>query len=147
MNHWDARFLALAEHVAQWSKDPSTKCGAAVVRGRNEVVSLGYNGPPSGVDDELAIADRDIKLAVTVHAEKNALLKARDDVRGCTIYVWPMPPCAQCAAAIIQAGIRRVVAPRATCEQYERWGKDWELAEMMYKHSGVQLDIDEGEQT
>jgi len=25
---WDARFLKLAEHVSQWSKDPSTKCAA-----------------------------------------------------------------------------------------------------------------------
>lgn len=139
--HWDRRFIDLAKQYAGWSKDPSTKVGAVIVRGRNEQVSQGYNGPPAGIDDALALSCREIKLALTIHAEKNALLRARQDVRGCTLYVWPMPPCAQCAAAIIQAGIRRIVTIEPTEEQYDRWGAHWDLADEMYRHADIDLEM------
>ena len=52
--NWDLRFFGLAEHVAQWSKDPSTKVGAVIVNDLKQVLSLGYNGFPRGCsDDEL----------------------------------------------------------------------------------------------
>ena len=139
---WDARFMGLAAQIAGWSKDPSTSVGCVLVRGKNDVVSIGYNGPPAGVDDHMVERGREVKLAITLHAEKNALLRAREDVRGCTIYVWPMPPCAQCAAAIIQAGIARVVSCEPTADQYDRWGRDWALAEEMYRQTGVVLETE-----
>ena len=46
---WDVRFLKLAHEVASWSKDPSTKVGCVLVKGK-KVVSLGYNGLPMGVE-------------------------------------------------------------------------------------------------
>ena len=48
---WDRRFLALAEHVADWSKDPSTKTGAVIVRPDRTIASMGYNGFPRGMAD------------------------------------------------------------------------------------------------
>ena len=138
---WDMRFLDLAKFYSQWSKDPSTQVGAVIVRGKNEQVSQGYNGPPSGVDDTLTELNRETKLAITLHAEKNALLKARQDVRGCTCYVWPMPPCSQCAAALIQAGISRVVSAKPTQGQISRWGNNFSLAQSMYDQAGVVLEV------
>jgi len=44
---WDNRFLDLCEHVSEWSKDPSTKVGAVITEGIH-IVSIGYNGLPSG---------------------------------------------------------------------------------------------------
>lgn len=140
MNHWDRRFLELAAHVAGWSKDPSTKCGAVIVDDQRRIVSVAYNGFPAGVEDRPEwLTDRSIKYRVVIHAEKNAILFAQRDLRGCTIYVHPMPPCAQCAAAIIQSGIRRVVTRSPTPEQRERWGGDWDLAEAMYRDAGLTL--------
>ena len=111
MNNWDHRFLALAQHVAGWSKDPGTQCGAVITNGRR-IVSVGYNGFAAGVrDHEIRLQDRATKLAMTIHAEENAILEAPRRPEGCTIYVWPLPPCSLCAAKIIQAGIVRVVAP------------------------------------
>ena len=140
ISKWDRRFLSMAEHVAGWSKDPSTRCGAAVADARHRVISMGYNGFPAGVEDsQERLQDRDTKLRMTLHAEMNALLHARQDLSGCTLYVHPMPPCAQCAAAIIQAGIRRIVATMPTAEQEARWGADFALASAMYYESGTWL--------
>ena len=104
IDKWDRRFLELAKTVAGWSKDPSTKVGAVITIG-NRIVSLGYNGFAAGVDDSVErYQDRDFKYAAVLHAEENAMLFARGDIRGCIIYTWPMPPCSRCAAKLIQAG-------------------------------------------
>ena len=39
-NKWHNRFMELAEHVAQWSRDPSTKVGAVIVRPDKSVASV-----------------------------------------------------------------------------------------------------------
>jgi len=110
---WDHRFLRLAEHIAQWSKDPSTKVGAVLTQG-NQVVGIGYNGFPRGVrDTDERYADRDTKYSLVVHAEVNAILMAGDRARGSTLYVWPsfmIPPiCAECCKVAIQAGVAEIV--------------------------------------
>lgn len=135
---WDDYFMALARLTASKSKDPSTRVGAVLVDPQHRVVSLGYNGFPRGLPDDVALLqDREVKLALTLHAETNALLFAGRLTDGCTCYVWPMPPCAQCAAKLIQAGVMRVVAPEPTPEQYDRWGKSLALAEWAYSQAGV----------
>lgn len=137
---WDRRFLAMATHVSAWSKDPSTKCGAIIADQSHRIVSQGYNGFPAGViDSKERLQDRDVKLRMTIHAELNALLHARQNLSGCTLYVHPIPPCAQCAAAIIQSGIRRIVATAPTDAQRNRWGHDLDLANVMYYEAGVWL--------
>jgi dCMP deaminase len=52
MSKWAQRFIQMAEHVSQWSKDPSTRCGAVIVGDDNEVLATGYNGFPRGVEEE-----------------------------------------------------------------------------------------------
>ena len=122
---WDRRMLALAQHIASWSKDPSTKVGAVIADNRRRIISVGYNGFPAGVRD-VALEDRDFKYNRIVHAELNALLFARGSVEGATLYVWPMPPCSRCAGPIIQAGIARVVSPPAEelWEESCRFGRE-----------------------
>ena len=137
---WDDRFLSLAEHIAQWSKDPSTKVGAVIVRPDKTVASMGYNGfPRRVVDDPAALADRPTKYGMVVHAEMNAVVTAREPLHGFTCVVWPFPPCSSCAAVLVQAGIRAVVAPEPTPEQIERWGDSFILMERMFRESGVHL--------
>lgn len=134
MNKWDQRFLGLAAHVAQWSKDPSTKVGAVIVDEKNRVVSLGFNGFPRGVEDK--DMPREQKLLRTIHAEVNALLFARQDVEGCTMYV-THPPCAQCAAKIVQAGIKEVVFILPPSEFITRWEADINAAYDLYAEVNI----------
>ena len=135
---WHKRFIELAHHVAQWSKDDSTKVGAVIVDDSNRVISLGYNGPPRRVNDDYE--NREQKLRRTLHAEVNALAFAHHDVSGCTIYI-THPPCAQCAAQIIQYGIRQVVYPPPRPEFLQRWGVDHKEARAMFHESGVQVSL------
>jgi len=141
---WDCRFLALARHVAQWSKDPSTQTGAVIVDPKRRVVSVGYNGLPMGVvDSPDRLEDRPTKYRTIVHAERNALLFARGSVDGCTLYVWPFGPCTPCASMVIQAGIVRCVAPVTPERLRERWEDDLRLTSEMFWESGVRLDLAE----
>ena len=136
MSDWDGRMMGLAKTVAQWSKDPSTKVGCVIVDDKHRVVSIGFNGLPRGIPDK-GLEDREYKYARVVHAELNALLFARGSVEGCTMYVWPMPPCSRCAGPIIQAGILRVVSPPPG----ERWKESCEVGEQMFRQ--VWIDIAE----
>ena len=138
MNIWDQRFLELAEHVAGWSKDPSTKVGA-VITDNNKIVSIGFNGLPQGVQDlDERLQNRDLKYKMIVHGEVNAMHFAERSIRGCTLYTWPFMPCPVCAGQVIQRGIVRVVAPRS---DNPRWVESFEISQLMFKEAGVQLTL------
>lgn len=138
---WDGRFLDLATFVAEWSKDPSTKVGAALVRPDRTVAAVGFNGFPRGVLDHVErYEDRAIKYEMVVHAEMNALLSSRESLEGYTLYVAPLPPCTQCAAAIIQRGIRRVVIAMPG-ELPATWAQKWTISATMFREAGVEVSI------
>jgi dCMP deaminase len=122
MSKWDQRYIGLAEEVASWSKDPSTKVGAVIVRPDNTVASIGFNGFPRGCsDDDALYQDKKKKYSRVVHAELNAILNAHERLDGCSIYL-THPPCAQCAAALIQAGVAETVTKKPTQDLLSRWG-------------------------
>ena len=128
---WDLRFMDLAKHIAGWSRDPSTKVGAVAVDSRKRLVASGFNGLSRRVEDsQERLHNRTTRYSLTVHAEINMLISAERSLRGCTVYLWPMPPCSQCAAALIQAGISRVVAPAPAPDLADRWGESIDLAVM-----------------
>jgi dCMP deaminase len=140
MGKWDKRFIEMAYLVAGWSKDPSTKCGAVITDG-NRLVSVGFNGFPQGTNDDPELYhDRDEKYRRVQHSERNAILFAERSLRGCTMYVVPMPPCSQCAGMIIQSGIKRVVTVKPSPEHIERWGKDIQSTLSMFDEAGVKID-------
>lgn len=137
-NKWDIRFLLLAQHVASWSKDESTQAGAVIVDNQRRVMSLGYNGFPRGViDGKDRYSNREVKYRFIVHAEANAILQSKVTVEGCSLYVWPMPPCSGCAKSIIQSGIKTVIVPR--CDIPERWKDDMDIANTMFSEAGVEV--------
>ena len=110
---WDEYFMGLAHLSALRSKDPSTQVGAAIIDENHRVVSVGYNGFPKGCSDDEFPWSRsggvlNSKYAFVVHAELNAILNSPRSVSGCTIYV-SLFPCNECAKAIIQSGIKRIV--------------------------------------
>lgn len=138
MSNWDQRFLELADHIAQWSKDPRTKVGAVIVDEKKRVVSVGYNGFPRGVsDDGDRYDDRQTKHLFVAHAERNALDNAPLMVDGCTLYV-PLLPCNECAKSIIQKGITRVVT---YIPSRDGTGFNWDITKKMFSESGVLLNL------
>ena len=140
MSDWDARFLQMAALVATWSKDPSTQVGAVITRGKF-VVSLGFNGHPSGIDDSVArLNDREMKYRTIIHAEMNAILSARQPIEGCTLYVVPFMPCSNCGAVIVQAGIKRVVTLQ---NNNERWAESFEITRSIFAEAGIELVLRE----
>lgn len=135
---WDKRFLTLAEHVAPWSKDPSTKVGAVIIRPDRTVASIGFNGFPKGMSDSVELyEDRETKYDRVIHAEINAILNAMEPVCGYTLYTWPFFTCSRCSVHIIQAGISRVVSPKLPYGLLSRWGQSLSKAKQYYDEVGV----------
>ena len=138
---WDTRFLDLAQHIAGWSKDPSTKVGCIVVGEDREIRSTGFNGFPRGIaDDSDRLSNRELKYPLICHAEENAIMHAARiglSLKGCTAYVtWP--PCTRCARSLIQAGVVEVVYP-TDCEVPERWMADFDMSSSMMEEAGIKI--------
>ena len=110
---WKEYFMSIALLSAQRSKDNNTQVGACIVNEEHKIVSVGYNGMPTGCDDDEMPWERtgnyiDTKYPYVCHAELNAILNCNSNLHGCTLYV-TLFPCNECAKAIIQSGIRRVI--------------------------------------
>lgn len=135
---WTYRFIRLAAEVASWSKDPSSKVGAVIVRPDRTIASVGFNGFPRGIlDREDWLADRDKRLALTIHAEENAILSAREPLQGYSIFVHPYPPCLSCAMRIVQAGITTVISPAMAIDH--RWFASCHEARKQMEQVGLRV--------
>lgn len=143
MGKWDTRFCELARFVSEWSKDPNAKVGAVVFSKRGGDVSIGYNGFPMGVEDSAErLQNQKLKLQLVVHAEQNALIAAGSRTAGSTIYVWGKPVCAACAGSIIQARVKRVVAPDPeTIGKESKWYRVGKIAHEMLAEAGVEVNL------
>lgn len=138
LDKWDRRFLEVAYMCASWSKDPEDGVGTVLVSSDKRQVSWGYNGFPGGVDDSYErLHDKTIKRHFTLHSELNALLNSAVDVRGWTMYCTKFP-CMECAKAIVQTGIVRLVCE----ESYEdsNWAIDQFHAGKLLGEAGVRID-------
>lgn len=140
---WDRRFLEVASLVASWSKDPSTQTGAVITDPKNRIISVGYNGFAKGVKDtpNRYTQREKVKYKIVCHCETNAIIFAKRDLEGCTLYTVPFMSCATCAALVIQSGIKRCVAPAMPKELKSRWGKSCALAAMQFREAGVELTL------
>ena len=110
---WDAYFMGVALLSAQRSKDDNTQVGSCIVSPHNKILSMGYNGMPTGCDDDRMPWERkgtplDTKYLYVCHAEFNAILNATSSLKDGKIYV-TLFPCNECAKAIIQSGIKEVI--------------------------------------
>lgn len=111
LKKWNKRFIDLCNHIAQWSKDKSTKVGTVIVDSDKRILSVGYNGFPTGVDDDIETRhERPAKYMYTEHAERNAIFTASRigvSLVNATLYCNYFP-CPDCTRAIIQSGIKTV---------------------------------------
>lgn len=145
MNKWDARFMEMAELVANWSScyKIDRHVGAVIVKDKR-ILTTGYNGASSGIKScsekgecirvKLGIASGTRhEVCYAVHAEQNAIIQAAKlgvSVDGATLYCTHQP-CVICAKMIINAGIKRVVFKN---------GYPDEFSLELFKEANVQVD-------
>lgn len=135
---WDRRFLDMSKHPMSWSKDPSTKVGALLVSPNRRTIIPGYNGFPSRLSDDPELyACRETKYKRVLHAEENAVINAKQDLEGFTLYS-PVPPCNHCALIVIQAGIAVCVSERPTEDMLSRWAKSFQTSLELFAEAGVE---------
>ncbi len=137
---WHKRYLKLAQEVASWSKDPSTRIGAVAIGEKGQVLAQGYNGFPRGVHDTSErYSDRTLKYKYVVHAEQNLIYNATYNgvsLDGAVLYVVGLPVCSECAKAVIQVGIKQVVMPDQ--EVPEHWSESWNFTQSLFRESDVE---------
>lgn len=108
MNKLDTVFINIAKETSTLSHCVRSKVGAVLVKDGN-IISFGYNGTPSGMDNT---CEKDgVTLPHVIHGEVNAILKAAktgNSVDGSTLYL-TLSPCLDCSKLILQSGIKRVV--------------------------------------
>jgi len=141
MADWDTRFIELARHIGQWSKDQSRQVGCVIIGPNNEVRSTGFNGFPRGADETVSSRHlRPTKYLWTEHAERNAIYNAArmgTPLDGCRMYLsWF--PCMDCARAIVQVGIVELVALRPNTDD-PQWGSDFSAALELFKETKISL--------
>lgn len=136
------KLMAIARAVAQLSKD-DTKVGAIIIGPDGEGGPWGYNGAPRGcsADEDERFQSRPEKLFWAEHAERNAIYTAARSgfsPKGATLVVTHFP-CMDCARAIVQSGIKRVVVGRMTPEFAERWRENIIRSIQLFDETGVEL--------
>ena len=105
----DQRYLRMARIWAENSYCQRRQVGALVVKDQR-IISDGYNGTPSGFENQCE-DEQGVTHPYVLHAEANAITKlarSSNNSDGATLYV-TASPCIECAKLIIQAGIKRVV--------------------------------------
>jgi len=145
-NSWHECFFGFAYEAAGRSKDPSTQCGACIVR-NNRPKGIGYNGFIKGVEDTPERWEKEEKKKYVYHAEKNAIANSElRDFEDCHLYLWSSNPnvylpCKACAGDIVQFGIRNVhVLKRHNAiepEDDKRW--DTGLTLSLVEHGDVRV--------
>jgi dCMP deaminase len=145
VHKWDKRYIALAQHIALWSKDPSRKVGAIAVGSKGQVLAQGYNGFPRGISDDAAMYENKVtKYQHVVHAEMNCIYNATyngTSLDGATLYIHGLPVCSECAKGIIQVGVERVVTKTIDDSMPERWVESTELTKKMFDEANIAYDF------
>ena len=142
---WDDYFMEIARTAAKRATCDRGRSGAVLVK-NNRILSTGYVGSPSGMkhcdeighlmktayDDKGGTHQHCVR---TTHAEMNAMIQAARHgiaIEGATLYC-KMEPCLDCAKAIINAGIIRVV-----CEKKYHGAH---LTRDFFAEAGVKLEV------
>ena len=150
---WDEYFMGIALLSAQRSKDSNTQVGACIVNQEHKIVSVGYNGMPTGCNDDDMPWEREgdflnTKYPFVCHAELNAILnRSAGSLQGCSLYV-TLFPCNECAKAIIQSGIKTIIYAQdkyqstpsviASKRMLDRAGVRY----YCYQHTGRRIEIE-----
>lgn len=140
---WNDYFMMLAHAIAMKSKDESTNIGALIVNDSKRIIATGYNSFPAGINDYIPERQkRPYKYYWFEHAERNCIYSAAKhgiSVDGCRMYTNGVP-CVDCARAIIQAGIKKVIYSTAWEGSYtDQWTEEAKITRQLFNEAGVEL--------
>ena len=139
--NWDEYFINIAEQVKLKSKDKRTQIGVVVVGKDNEIVSTGYNSFARGINDNLdERQERPEKYFWFEHAERNAIYNAARigvSTLGTTMYMTCGMSCSDCARAIINSGISKIVLRKGKGAKGDKWNESSIRSMKMFEESGV----------
>jgi dCMP deaminase len=106
---WNTYFMNIAKMIALKSKDTKKQVGAILVSlSNNRIISSGYNGLPSGINDNIDWNDRDLVHSMIIHAEMNCILYAENKFENSILYS-TLSPCKDCIKIIAAAKIKKVI--------------------------------------
>jgi dCMP deaminase len=127
-------FVLLAEIIASRSKDPNSKHGCIITDSEYRIISTGYNGAVQGIDDSKIPLTRPEKYKYFIHAEMNALLFARTNLKNCYAFITG-PSCSSCIRSLIQAGITKIYWGNKPAKMID--DEDMKAVNLMIKESGI----------
>ena len=141
---WQNKFINLAEYISEWSKDPSAKIGCVAVDPiTNNILSTGYNGFPSGLEDTYErLNNREEKYKFIVHAETNCIYNATKNginLKGSYFFIYGLCICHECAKALVQVGVEVIYYKPSFHECNNRWNTSNDLASSILNECGIKL--------
>ena len=143
--NWDEYFINIAEQVKLKSKDNNTKIGVVLVGKNNEIVSTGYNSFPRGINDNISERqEKPEKYFWFEHAERNCIYNAARigvSTLGTTMYMTCGISCADCARAIISAGVEKIVLRSGKGAMSPKWQESAERSNQMFKEAGIIVEF------
>lgn len=137
----DGQLLARAASLESDSHDPRTAVGCVIRHPTRGVLATAANRLPPGLTPDRERLEAPAKYLWIEHAERAALLiAARDGIAtdGACIYVHGGFPCADCARAIVAAGLRRVVYSTGRSE-VGHWQDSYRASEAMFAEAGIEV--------
>ena len=139
--------IKIAYSEAKKSTNPSTQNGAILVDNKGNVILAAMNSFPDGIaKNQERQTDKSLRLKFSVHAERNVIYQAAQlgiKTKKLTM-VCPWATCSDCAQAIIQAGIKRLVVHKQALEKSGRWKENIEFAFAMLREANVEIVIFDG---
>lgn len=146
----DPRFVALLRFAYKTgvnSHDPDTVTSAVLINREDSIIGLGANALPPGVKVTPERVNRPGKYMYLEHAERVAILAAAR--RGFATYgstlIAPWYACAECARAIVFAGVTRVVGHKQAHDRTpDHWKASIAIGDEIMLEAGVQLLLYDG---
>tara|TARA_R110000782_G_scaffold187656_2_gene277794 strand:- start:234 stop:686 length:453 start_codon:yes stop_codon:yes gene_type:complete len=127
-----------ANELASFSKDPSTKIGALLVRDEM-IIGRGWNRLAKGFEDTDLNWSRPRKYDIVVHAEQSSIYDAAfrgNSTEGSEMYS-NYAACTNCAKAIVSSGIS--VLYRNEPMDNPRWMEEVEKGDKILAQGGVSI--------
>ena len=139
--------LKIAYSEAKKSANPSTQNGAVLVDDKGRIVVAAPNTFPERIAENIERQqNKPLRKKYSVHAERNVIYKSArlgKKTEGLTM-VCPWAACGDCAQAIIQAGIKKLVVHKQALERSDHWKEDIDFAFAMLREAKVEIIIFDG---
>lgn len=129
--NWNEYFINIAKIVSLKSKDIKRQVGAILVSQKdNRILSTGYNGLPSNINDNIDWNNRELVHSMIIHAEMNCILYASSKFENAILYS-TLSPCKDCIKIIAAANIKKIIY----LDKY----KDLEISKNLCKKFNIEL--------